>query len=339
MKLEKSEITQLSVSDGGEGFLESIEQNISAQKVYQITLNPIFKPLKTYFLIKNTTAYIEYAKTGGLNLIEQKNRNPMKTSSYGMGQQISEAINRGAKNIIIGLGGSATNDAGIGMACALGFKFYNKKKNELKPTGANLINIYDIKTPKNFNKLKKVCFYAATDVENKLFGKKGAAFTFAQQKGASENEIIILDTGLRNLSSVLSKSNNTSIIQENGDGAAGGLGFGIRNFLNGKIISGTNFITDLLNIENMIKQADIIFTGEGKVDKQSFNGKFVGNIYNLTKKHNKQLIVICGKNDLKQKKKIFEIYPLFDSIPDIKTAKNMTPNLIDKIIKQIFIFK
>ncbi|MEA3451611.1 MAG: glycerate kinase [Bacteroidota bacterium] len=326
----------MSVSDGGEGFLDSIENSISTKRIYNSALNSIFEHIKTIFLLQNKSAFIEFAKTGGLNLIKKKNRNPMFTTSYGLGQQILEAKNRNAEKIIIGLGGSATNDGGIGMAHALGFRFYNKNKVELKPIGANLINIYKITFPENIEKLRSIKFYAATDVENELFGKNGASYVYASQKGALEKEIKILDKGLKKLSTILSKHEQKPYTKAKGDGAAGGLGYGIRAFLNGEIISGSDFIVDLLDIKKRIKNSDIVISGEGKVDKQSFEGKIVGKIANLTKKYNKHLIIFCGVNQFKSKLNNTEIYSLFNSTPKIDIAKKLTPIKIEEIIKEIF---
>lgn len=335
-RYKNANITQISISDGGEGFLNAIKNSTNLKRISHLSSNPLGSKIKTHFLLKNNIAFLEYAKTGGLNLINPNKRNPMYTNSYGLGQQISKAISLGAKKIIIGIGGSASNDGGIGMASALGFKFLDCLGNEIIPTGANLINIDNIIFPDNYHKLLNIEFIAATDVENFLFGENGAAYCFAEQKGASSNEIEILNSGLINLSKLVSKCFNKPFINTKGDGAAGGLAYGMRCFLNGKIISGSEFIFGLYDIEEKIKRADLIITGEGKLDIQSFNGKLVGNIYKLTTKYSKRLIIISGISEIKEAPKNAEIYPVFENPVEIKTAKRQTPKRIKKIIKTIF---
>ncbi len=335
-KYINAQIEQVSVSDGGEGFLQSIEAAKKTKRIYLYASNAVLKPVETFFLLENNTAYLELAKTSGLDLLKAEDRNPMYTSSVGLGEQINQAIKKGAQKIIIGLGGSATNDAGMGMASVLGFSFLDKKENILRPFGANMININKIVLPANIESLRKINFLAASDVENYLFGKNGAAFSFAAQKGASKDEIIVLDKGLKNISAIWQKKYEKQETKVKGDGAAGGLSFAIRSFLNGKIISGTDFIFSLLDIENKIAKADIIISGEGKLDAQSFNGKIVGYIYNLTKKYNKRLIIIAGLNKIRSHYSNLEIYSLFDSVLEMQSAKRQTPVVVEKILSSIF---
>ncbi len=321
---------KLSVSDGGEGFLDAIKNNNNFKKIETTTLNPIFQPVKSYFFIRNDTAYIEYAKTGGLDLLPAKRQNPFYTTSYGLGQQILVSQKLNAKNIIIGLGGSATNDAGLGMADALGFNFFDKNNQKIKPIGANLNKINRIEKSKKVN--PNINFFAATDVQNLLCGDFGATKTFAEQKGASKHEIEILENGMLNFQQKISETFDINLEKIAGGGAAGGLGAGIRAFLNGQIISGSEFIFKHLNIENEIKQADIVITGEGKLDKQSFNGKITGNIYKIAKKYNKKILLIAGISTITEKYIAKDSFVLFDKNINIEKAKLLTNQLITKNI-------
>jgi len=334
-------VNYLIVSDGGEGYLDAINQNLNLNRIYTKTYNPIFDVIDSYFLSDNNkTAFIEYSKTGGLQLIDETKRNPLKTTSYGLGQQISEATKIGVEKIFIGLGGSATNDAGIGMAEALGYHFIYKTDNfksnfntttQIKPTGENLIRIVDIIPPKNIDLLKKIEFFATTDVDNFLLGNHGATFTYARQKGASEKDILYLEKGMVNFVKVVKKSLGVELNKSAGEGAAGGLGAGLHTFLNAKIISGSDFMIDSLKIEENIKNADFIISGEGKIDNTTFNGKIVGKIYNIIKKYNKPYLLICGILDENFDKNDLNIIPLFNHPVDVQTAIKLTPALIENI--------
>ncbi len=323
------------ISDGGDGFLEAINNTLKLKKIHHKAKNPIFKPINTFFCQKDETAFLEYAKTGGLELLNKGEQNPLFTSSYGLGEQIIKAISKKTNKIIIGLGGSSTNDAGIGMAAGLGYKFLDKNNNQLKPIGKNLLKIKKIIYPQKTIKTKQIKFIAATDVENPLIGKNGATYSFAKQKGATDKDIFLLEKGIKNIYNLTHKTKKDFSLSEKGDGAAGGLGFGIRFFLNGKIIQGSDYIFDLLNIINHIKRADIIITGEGKLDKTSFQGKIVGKIYKSAKKYNKKIIIIVGFADYYKNSENTKILSLFKKKPDIETAKKLTAEKVDKIIEKI----
>ncbi len=321
---------KISVSDGGEGFLDALKNKNNFRIIETTTLNPIFQPIKSYFLIKNDTAYIEYAKTGGLDLLPIEKQNPMYTTSYGFGQQLLEAQSLNVSNIVVGLGGSATNDAGVGMADALGFKFFDKDNQKIKPIGANLIEIDKILKSEKINPNIKI--YAATDVQNVLCGDWGASKIFARQKGANTHEIEILEYGMLNFQKKIYDIFNLDISSLAGGGAAGGLGAGISAFLNGQIISGSDFIFSQLDIEQQIKQADLIITGEGKLDKQSFNGKITGKIYDIAKKHNKKVLLIAGISTITEKHIAEDTFVLFDKGIDLQKAKQLTNQVITENI-------
>lgn len=333
------EITTIPVSDGGEGFLDFIESVKTVKQINTIVKNPLFQTINSYFLFdkNNKTAYIEIAKTAGLELLSEKDRNPANTTTYGLGEQILIAKNLEAKNVIIGLGGSATNDAGVGMATALGYNFFDKKGNKIIPIGKNLIKIEKIKKAVKTEEFKHLNITAITDVDNFLFGKNGAAHIYAKQKGANNSEIIILDNGLQHFNNIILEEKKINLNKIKGAGAAGGLGAGIFYFLNGKIKNGSHYITKQANIEDYIKKSDLIITGEGKLDSQTLNGKIVYKISELAKKHNKKLIIICGYSELSineiQKLGNPEIIPIFNKKTSIPIAKKYTEIILKEKLK------
>jgi glycerate kinase len=323
----KINIETISVSDGGENFAETLAKLSNATEFSIEVNNPINKKINAnYYIDKNeNTAFINLSSASGLQLLEIKERNPMKTSTFGTGEIIKNAILKGAKKIIIGAGGSATNDCGVGAASALGFVFKDKKNNVLLPEGKSLRKIKSIDTKNVLKDIFDTEFIIATDVTNHLHGKKGAAFSFAKQKGASFFEILILNKGLKNIANIIENQFKKNIRNIKGSGAAGGFGGGVSAFLNAEIVSGTKLIFEKINLEEKIKNADLIITGEGKFDKQTFNGKIVSAITNLANKHSKKTVVICGFSDISEKKAkklgVYKIISLYTKKVNLEKAK------------------
>lgn len=323
----KINIETISVSDGGENFAETLAKLSNATEFSIEVNNPINKKINAnYYIDKNeNTAFINLSSASGLQLLEIKERNPMKTSTFGTGEIIKNAILKGAKKIIIGAGGSATNDCGVGAASALGFVFKDKKNNVLLPEGKSLRKIKSIDTKNVLKDIFDTEFIIATDVINHLHGKKGAAFSFAKQKGASFFEILILNKGLKNIANIIENQFKKNIRNIKGSGAAGGFGGGVSAFLNAEIVSGTKLIFEKINLEEKIKNADLIITGEGKFDKQTFNGKIVSAITNLANKHSKKTVVICGFSDISEKKAkklgVYKIISLYTKKVNLEKAK------------------
>ena len=335
-ELKFRNILQLPVSDGGEGFLDVIEfTNKNAKRIYHKSVNAVFEPIETYFLLENKTAYIECAKTCGLYQLPENKRNPLQTSTYGLGLQIKEAIKHEVEKIIIGLGGSATNDAGIGVMNALGVRFCDKYGNELKPTSSNLIKIYKIDVSEIFKDVYKTKIFCATDVTNVLYGKNGAAYVYAKQKGATDDEIKILDNGLKNYAKILSRYSKKPLDSRVGLGAAGGIPVSLFAFFDAKIISGAEFLFKFYNLEEKISDYDLIITGEGKFDKQSLQGKITGRILKLIKKYNKQGVVICGCSEVNTPEN-YTIIPLFNCGVGMKKAKAETYKILKSRLNNFF---
>ncbi len=336
------EIISIPISDGGEGFLDFIETIKKVEKVNTKVNSPVFEIINSYFLLDNNnkTAYIELAKTSGLELLSEYKQNPLYTTTYGLGEQILIAKDYGAKNIIIGLGGSATNDAGIGMATALGYKFFDKKGQKIVPVGKNLMKIAKIENSDIKKEFENINIRGVTDVDNFLYGENGAAQIYAKQKGANNNEIELLDIGLQYFNSLVLKKDKINLNKIKGAGAAGGLGAGISYFLNGRLSSGSDYVLKYSNIEEYMKNSDLVITGEGKLDSQTLNGKIVYKISELAKKHNKKLIIICGYSEL-NKNQIErlgnpQIISIFDKKTPIFEAKKYSAQILEKKLEFFF---
>ena len=243
--LPDAEIVQVPVSDGGEGFLEAFHAAIGGELVEVTVRDPLMRPIKAKYLLKGETAVIEMAQASGLTLLTNEERNPMVATSYGTGQLVADAVRKGAKHVIVGLGGSATSDAGIGMLQAL--------KENLLP--------------------KDVRFTIASDVKNPLYGKNGAAQVFAPQKGATADDVLQLDERARKFAEDSARHFGYDRSQEAGAGAAGGLGYAFLQYLDADCKPGIQLLLETIHFDEMVKGANLIITGEGAADRQTLMGK------------------------------------------------------------------
>ena len=288
-------IISVPVADGGEGTVEAFLYALGGEKK-SIWVSDAFneqKILAHYAMLKDDIAVIEMAACAGLPLV--KNRlEPDKTTTFGVGELIIDAINNGAKKIILGLGGSATNDGGCGMAVALGVKFKDEQDQEFIPTGGTLSQIYKIDMNNIYSKIKDVEFISMCDVDNPLCGKLGASAVFAPQKGADEDMVKLLDEGLAHLAKIIKRDLHIEVKDIKGAGAAGGLGAGSIAFLQSKLTKGIDVILDTINFDELVSKADIVFTGEGKFDSQSLHGKVVMGVANRSQKYKTPVIVVTG---------------------------------------------
>lgn len=292
----KANIIYLPLADGGDGTLDIAQHHLKGTKCSCLVNDPFFRKIKASYIFSEAkkTAYIEMAEASGLKQIKDSEKNVMKASSYGTGELIKDAIAKGAKHIILGIGGSATNDCGMGMAAALGYLFLDASGQKLKPIGANLSQVETIDTSNMHEKLKNIKFSIACDVQNPLYGNEGAAFVYAEQKGASVEEILELDRGLQHFANVLQQQFGVDCQQISGAGAAGGMGAAGSVLLNGKLISGINLMKSISNFEEVIKDTDYIITGEGHLDKQTFYGKTIQGIMNSAKANKIPVAAFCG---------------------------------------------
>lgn len=289
-------IVSFPIADGGEGTTEAICTGLEVNQVTCIAHDPLMNPIEvTYGITRDgTTAILEMASASGLPLVPDALRNPMNTSTYGTGEIIRDALQKGCRRFILGIGGSATNDAGIGMLSALGIRFLDESGNTLKPIGSNLIRIVTIDDSSLHPALQETTFTIACDVNNPFYGPQGAAFVYAPQKGASPEEVIALDEGLRHYAGILRDQKGVDIAILPGTGAAGGMGGGLLPFLRATLKPGIDAILDILHFEESLLEADLIFTGEGKLDAQTGMGKALGGILQMAQERNVPVIALGG---------------------------------------------
>lgn len=292
---EDANIISVPVADGGEGTVDAFLYALGGEKK-SVWVSDAFneqKILAHYAMLKDDIAVIEMADCAGLPLV--KNRlEPDKTTTFGVGELIIDAINSGAKKIILGFGGSATNDGGCGMAAALGVKFKDEQDQEFIPTGGTLSQIYKIDMNNIYSKIKDVEFISMCDVDNPLCGRLGASAVFAPQKGADEDMVKLLDEGLAHLAKIIKRDLHIEVKDIKGAGAAGGLGAGSIAFLQSKLTKGIDVILDTIKFDELVSKADIVFTGEGKFDSQSLHGKVVMGVANRSQKYKTPVIVVTG---------------------------------------------
>lgn len=292
---EDANIISVPVADGGEGTVDAFLYALGGEKK-SVWVSDAFneqKILAHYAMLKDDIAIIEMAACAGLPLV--KNRlEPDKTTTFGVGELIIDAVNNGAKKIILGLGGSATNDGGCGMAAALGVKFKDEQDQEFIPTGGTLSQIYKIDMNNIYPKIKDIEFISMCDVDNPLCGKLGASAVFAPQKGADEDMVKSLDEGLAHLAKIIKRDLHIEVKDIKGAGAAGGLGAGSIAFLQSKLTKGIDVILDTIKFDELVSKADIVFTGEGKFDSQSLHGKVVMGVANCSQKYKTPVIVVTG---------------------------------------------
>ncbi|SDM56209.1 glycerate kinase [Acetanaerobacterium elongatum] len=290
-----SEIISVPVADGGEGSVDAFLKAVGGERIAVRVKGPYFNDMDAFYGIINNgkTAIIEMAACAGLPLVEG-NPDPKKTTTYGVGQLIEDAARRGCEKIIIGLGGSCTNDAGTGAAAALGVTFTNQSGNPFIPAGGTLKDIVHIDTSNLLPALKKVEMVAMCDIDNPLFGENGAAYVFGPQKGADEAAVKELDEGLRNLDRVLQKDLKLSLANEKGAGAAGGMGCGMVAFCGASLRMGIETVLDTVSFDSLVQGVDYVFTGEGKLDSQSLRGKVVIGVAHRAKKSGVPVIAVVG---------------------------------------------
>ncbi|HLY69262.1 MAG TPA: glycerate kinase, partial [Puia sp.] len=261
--------------------------------------DPLFNEIDSSWLISENqhTAFIEMAKASGIQLLKPSQYNCSLTTTFGTGQLVRAAINKQVKEIIIGIGGSATNDGGMGMAAALGYQFMDENGKKLSPIGENLIRLRHIDGT-NLKLPKDIRYVVACDVNNFLCGEQGAAKMFAGQKGATAATINNLEEGMLNYMEVVKKDTGIDLAEIKGAGAAGGLAAGCIAFLNAEIISGADLVLKYSEAEKYIRAADLVITGEGKLDKQTVTGKLVSQVCSLSKKFNKKIYIVCGISEI-----------------------------------------
>lgn len=347
---KKVEVVRVPLGDGGAGSYDVVKYNLkTAKEIFVKVHDPLNKVIKSSYLdIGNGICYIEIAKACGLPLIPYKEGNAAITTSYGVGELILDALDKKFKRIILGLGGSATNDCGIGLLIALGAKFVSKGNREITlGRGEDLIRIKDYDFSTLDPRLKTTKFTILTDVKNMLVGKNGATRIFGPQKGAHGKVNDDLEEGMLNLIDVVKNKDGMDLSNIVGGGAAGGLGACCAYILNARLEPGIDFFINLTKLDQYIKGADYIFIGEGKIDNSSLNGKTISGVCELVKNNDKKtkVIALCGRCDIDidkvQEVGVDDVYQLFDKEHDLKFYKENTPirmgEFVDKYFKMVLL--
>jgi glycerate kinase len=286
-----AQVISIPIADGGEGTVDAFLASVGGEKVNVIVKNPFFEEMESFYgVLPDKTAVIEMAACAGLPLAEGR-ENPLVTTTFGVGQLIRHAVENGCERIILAMGGSATNDAGCGMASALGAKFLDASGNAFIPTGGTLCEIRKL----DLRELKiSVPVTAMCDIDNPLFGESGAAYVFARQKGADEKTVKLLDDGLRHFAEMVKSELGTDVNDIKGVGAAGGLGAGAVCFLNAELKMGIDVILDTADFGRKLDDADLVITGEGRIDTQSLRGKAVIGVAKRAKTKNVPVMAVVG---------------------------------------------
>lgn len=289
-------VLKIPMADGGEGTVDALITAMAGTKISCMVKGPLGEPVNAVYgmLADEKTAVIEMASACGLTLVPESDRNPLRSSTYGLGELIKDALARGCQNFLIGIGGSATNDGGTGMLQALGFKFLDKEGQALPLGGEILGAIHVIDQSRAIPEFLAATFTIACDVDNPCTGPRGAAHVYARQKGADDQAIHTLEEGMKNFVEAVKQTKGIDVNQMPGSGAAGGLGGGFLAFANAELKPGAQMILDALNFQNTIEEADLVITGEGKLDQQTSMGKAPVTILKAAQQQNIPVIAIGG---------------------------------------------
>ncbi|QEN06770.1 glycerate kinase [Oceanispirochaeta crateris] len=288
------DVVKLPVADGGEGLVQALVPE-EDKWVYVNVTGPMGKQVKAeYALYNEDTAVIEMASASGLPLVTDSVKDPRKATTFGTGELIKDALDRGCKTILIGIGGSATNDGGCGMARALGVKFLDASGQEVDAVGGNLDSIKDVDLSGLLPSVKNATIKVACDVDNPLCGEQGASAIYGPQKGATPEMVKVLDANLKSLAELMKSKTGQDMAEVPGAGAAGGLGFGLMAFCGGVLEKGIDLVLDSVGFDASLEGADLVITGEGRIDGQSVRGKVPVGIAARAKKKNLPVLVIAG---------------------------------------------
>ena len=299
LRFPDCEVVSIPVADGGEGSVDAFLTALGGEKVFVEAANPYFEPMQAFYglIDGGRTAVIEMAACAGLPLVADR-KDPTRTTTYGVGQLILDAVGRGVKRIVVGLGGSATTDAGCGAAAAIGVKFYNAAGAVFVPVGGTLKDVVKIDLGDSQEKLRGVEIVTMCDIDNPMYGLHGAAYVFGPQKGADAEMVKFLDDGLRHVGEAIRKDLGRDLTEVPGGGAAGAMGVGMVAFFGSTLQMGIETVLDTVNFDAILAGADAVFTGEGKLDTQSLRGKVVIGVARRAKKQNVPVIAVVGGVDL-----------------------------------------
>ncbi|WP_432409009.1 glycerate kinase family protein [Wukongibacter sp. M2B1] len=338
-----AKVIKIPLADGGEGTVEALVLNTGGRIINKAVTGPLLEKVDASFGIlgDGKTAILEMASASGLPLVPEDKRNPMLTTTFGTGELIREALDRGCKKIILGIGGSATNDGGAGMLQALGFKLLNDKGESIQWGAKGLLELDYIDMDGVDWRIGDIDFLVACDVDNPLYGENGAAFVYGPQKGANEDMVLVLDNALRHFDKVIQRDIKKQVAYVPGSGAAGGLGAGLLAFLDAELKPGFEIIMNTINLEEVFRKnsIDLVITGEGEINYQTVSGKLPVGIAKLAKKYGVPVIAIVGAiGDGAEKvydKGIDSIMSIINSPMDLEKAMENAPRLLEDTVYRV----
>lgn len=341
-KYPKFNVKVMPVADGGEGTVDSLRELEGAKEVFTKVSDPLMRDHEAKYVIisDKKLAIMEMSQSSGINLIKGE-LNPYVASTYGVGDMIKDALDRGIRSFIIGIGGSATNDGGSGMLKSLGVKFLDEEGNEVKDGPIGFENLSKIDISNMDERLKECSFNIACDVDNPLTGERGSSFVFGPQKGAGKDDVVVLDSLLKKYHEKTKEVIEDADDEYKGVGAAGGLGYAFKNYLNAVLEPGISLVLKLIEAEKYIKESDLVITGEGRIDSQTIMGKTPVGIAKLSKKYDKKVIAISGivENEavVVNDYGIDAFFPILDKITSVEEAMSSDKTLknIDRCVGQI----
>ncbi len=341
---EDAEVIIKPLADGGEGTTEALVQGYNGEYVNVTVTGPIEKPVEAVYgyLRETKTAVIEMAQASGITLVTEEEKNPLVATTYGVGELIKDAIEKGCRNFIVGIGGSATNDGGVGMLKALGYEFLNAKGESVSNGASGLSDIVTINNENVVNELSECTFKVACDVTNPLCFENGATYIYGPQKGVTLENRDIIDAGMLNYANVTEKFIGKDNKNIEGVGAAGGLGFALYSFLNAELTPGIDLIIEAVKLEEAVVGADYVVTGEGRLDNQTAMGKAPVGVAKIAKRHNAKVLAFTG-GVTKEAKKCNEVgidafFPIVRGVTTLEEAmksENAYANMADTV-EQVF---
>lgn len=328
------EVVKLAVADGGEGTVQALATAMNGEIVNILVKDPLGREVSaSYAMIREKeTAVIEVSAASGLTLLSPQERNPLAASSYGSGQIISDALSRGCRNFLMCIGGSAVNDAGMGMLSALGFIFLDEEGNRLEGSGADMSEVCDVDLSQVDPALGEAVFTVACDVDSPFCGTRGAAYVFAPQKGASPEQVKILDEGMSHFASVMKKLTGIDVINIPGAGAAGGIGGTMASFLGAELKSGAEMVLDAVRFDEVLSDTDMVITGEGCLDGQTMTGKLPYCVAQRSAKADVPVAAVCGRAEVDECQYFSAIIPVTPAAMPLNEA--MIPSVASENIKK-----
>ena len=325
---DECECIAVPMADGGEGTVDAVIDALKGEKVSVTVYDPLMNRIQASYGIAGDRAVIEMATASGLTLVPEALRDPLNTTTYGAGELIIDALSRGCRELTIAIGGSATNDGGMGCMRALGAKFLDKNGNELSGCGRDLADVAEINLNDLDKRLSDVSVTVLCDVKNPLCGENGATYTYVKQKGATPNTMELLERGMRNYRDVIINQFGVDCDTVEGAGAAGGLGAALKVFLNAKMQSGIETILNLIGFDDLLSGADLVATGEGRADAQSVCGKVMQGVALRAKARGIPVYGLCGSlgdgAELLYDCGVTSLYSLVDENTSVKEAMTNT---------------